>query len=236
MSIIIGAETAKLAGLQIDTMTKLRNGQLTLGHWERFLNLSHEAREERFGDVRKPKPAPPAEPVVKFELLADLGVIVVPADYDHAKCLAAFKMAHEKEFYYFNPGITDVNFPNPSRILKPGDRLRVKVYKQVVRVDTMSVERMDYLKSQNMTVRVGAQGASLVYLQKKDELPKGLWYASFDEKERLWADANGRRVPSVEASSDGDFSFNLGYFVHVWDQGGAFFGFCDEQPNSPLVA
>jgi hypothetical protein len=182
-------------------------------------------------------PAPPAEPTVNFELLADLGVIVVPDDYDHARCLAAFKEAHRIGFYCYNEDITDDHFPNPSRVLKPGDRLRVKAYKQVVRGDTTSVERMKYLKSQNMTVHVGAQGASLVYLQKKDELPKGLWYASFDEKERLWADAVGYHgVPYVEARSGGGFHFDLGCFERDWTQDDAFLGFCDEQPNSPLVA
>lgn len=45
----IGADAAKLAGLQIDALTKFRSGQLSLDHFERFLNLSPEAREDRFG-------------------------------------------------------------------------------------------------------------------------------------------------------------------------------------------
>lgn len=56
MSSIIGADAARLAGLQIDTLQKVRNGQLTLEEWERFNNLSPEARAERFGDGKKPKP------------------------------------------------------------------------------------------------------------------------------------------------------------------------------------
>jgi hypothetical protein len=59
----IGADAAKLAGLQIDALTKFRSGQLSLDHLERFLNLSPEAREDRFGTnwravVTQPKPTP----------------------------------------------------------------------------------------------------------------------------------------------------------------------------------
>ncbi len=61
MSNIIGADAAKLAGLQIDTLQKVRNSQITLVHWERFNNLSPEEREARFGDQWKPTPAAVAE-------------------------------------------------------------------------------------------------------------------------------------------------------------------------------
>src|SRR3989344_5485494 len=53
----IGADAARLAGLQIDTLTKYRVGRVTLDQWERFNNLSPEAREERFGgDWKRPAP------------------------------------------------------------------------------------------------------------------------------------------------------------------------------------
>jgi hypothetical protein len=41
----IGAETAKLAGLQIDTLQKLRDNQLTLDQFEWWNNLSSKIRE-----------------------------------------------------------------------------------------------------------------------------------------------------------------------------------------------
>jgi len=65
----IGADAAKLAGLQIDTLQKVRSGQITLGQWERFNNLSFEERNRLC--------------VVKndFTLLADLGTITVPRNY-----------------------------------------------------------------------------------------------------------------------------------------------------------
>lgn len=54
MSNNIDANTARLAGLQIDQLTKLRVGQITLDQIERFNNLSPEDREERFGDWKRP--------------------------------------------------------------------------------------------------------------------------------------------------------------------------------------
>lgn len=168
----------------------------------------------------------------KFALLADLGTITVPADYKPSMWLAQFKVKHQggkkKSFYGFSDAITDANFSNPSRILKPGDKLRVRAFKQVVGGTTTSTERMDFLRAQN-AVFTGAQGAALVFEQKRDQLPKGKWYASFDEPDRLWRDADGcHRVPVVSAHSDGDFDFSLGGFEYVWNVSRAFFCFCDE--------
>jgi len=201
MSAIIGADAAKLAGLQIDTLQKL---------------------------------TAPAEPTEKFALLVDLGVITVPDDYVHATALATFMKENRKKFYDVNGNIVDANFPNPTRILKPGDKLRVRAFQQIVVGTTTSKERMAFLATKK-AIHTGAHGASLVFEQKRDQLPKGKWYASFDEPDRLWEDANGdHRVTCVKAHSDGGFDFSLGYFEFVWDDSGAFLGFCDLE--QPLVA
>ena len=227
MNTIVDADAAKLAGLQIDTLQKVRSGQITLGQWERFNNLSTDDREAWFGDWKKPESTVPAEPTEKFALLVDLGIITVPADYDHATALKTFGNMNRKKFYYYNDKITDENFPNPTRVLKPGDKLRVRAFKQVVGGTTTSEERMAFLATQK-AIHTGAQGASLVFDQKRDQLPKGKWYASFDEKDRLWADAGGNHwVPHVGCYSDGDFRFNLGYFEDVWYGDSAFLCFCD---------
>ena len=227
MKNIIDTDAAKLAGLQIDTLQKVRNGQVTLGQWERFNNLSSEDREARFGDWKMLEPTASVEPTEKFALLVDLGIITVPDYYDHAMALASFGKKNRKKFYYYNGAITDPNFPNPTRVLKPGDKLRVSAFKQVVGDTTTSEERMAFLATQK-AIHTGAQGASLVFDQKRDQLPKGKWYASFDEKDRLWTDADGRhRVPYVSADSDGDFDFDLGDFERVWNVRNAFFCSCD---------
>ena len=164
----------------------------------------------------------------KFALLVDLGTITVPDDYVHGSRLTTFGKKHRKEFYYYNDEITDENFSNPTRVLKPGDKLRVRAYKQVVSGETTSEERMAFLATQK-AVLVGAQGASLVYEQKRNQLPKGKWYVSFDEKDRLWEGAVGRlRVPFVCAFSDGDFRFSLGAFELPWRDVNVLLCFCDE--------
>lgn len=166
--------------------------------------------------------------VQKFTLLADLGTITVPKGYVHTTALATFKKQNNKMFSFFSDHITDANFPNPTRILKPGDTLRVCAYGHTVKgTETTSHERMAFLKSQN-AVLVGAQGASLVFEQKRQKLPKGKWYASFDEPDRLWVGANGDHgVPGVGADGDGDFRFLLGAFELPWPDSGAFLCFSD---------
>lgn len=241
MNSTLGADAAKLAGLQMDMLAKLRDGTMDIGHLEMFCNLTPDARTERFSDKKKQKQPKtvPAEPVEesteKFALLADLGVITVPDDYDHATWLDKFKAEHETKFRYgYNSNITSANFPKPSRILKPGDKLRVKAWKQIVPGRTTSEERMAFLDGQK-SVYTGAHGAGLVFLEKRKQLPKGYWYASFDKKENLWEDAAGfHRVPFVDAFSDDEFYFGLGDFALVWGDGdSAFFSFCDEvQPSA----
>ncbi|MBI3305539.1 hypothetical protein HYZ82_00170 [Candidatus Nomurabacteria bacterium] len=78
----IEADTAtKLAGLQIDTLQKYRDRQITLDQWERFNNLSPEDREEQFGDWKRPK----AEPVVYLRRLFDRTTFHVPATHGTKK-------------------------------------------------------------------------------------------------------------------------------------------------------
>jgi len=224
-----------LAGLEIDLLQKMRQGHITLGHLEWFNNLSKEARDalvvgEKLTTL---KPAPPVEradlsaQAEKFALLVDLGIIMVPDDYEHATRLASFSKENRKKFYYYNDAINDVNFPNPSRILKAGEKLRVRAFRQIVLGTTTSEERMEFLATQK-AIYTGAQGASLVFEQKRGQLPKGFWYVSFDEKDHLWEDAGGcHRVPVVNARSDGDFNFDLGSFEDVWGDGDALLCFCD---------
>jgi len=232
MSTIIEADAATLAGLQIDFLQKVRGGHITIDHIRWFNGLSKDARDAYVLNGKPAaKPETPPEPTKKFALLKDLGIMVVPADYVHGKQLARFNKEYGAELYDFNKAITDGNFPHPSRILKPGDRLHVYAYHQIVGGTTTSDERMAYLAEQKHDVYTGAQGATLVYKQKKDELPKGKWYASFDKPENLYEDSDrNHRVPDVNAGSGGGFKLDLGYFESVWYGLNAFFGFCDEKP------
>ncbi|MFA6056208.1 MAG: hypothetical protein WC769_12635 [Thermodesulfovibrionales bacterium] len=163
----------------------------------------------------------------RFELLVDLGIVTVPDDYVHEKQLKMFKGKNGEKFYYYNDDITDKHFSNPTRILKPGDKLWLRTFKQIAPGSTTSEDRMKFLASKK-AIHVGAQGASLVFDQKRNQLPKGYWYCSFDEKDRLWKDADGRRrVPVVDADTDGDFRFDLGDFERAWAGHSVLLCFCD---------
>ncbi|MDP2934305.1 MAG: hypothetical protein Q8N59_00835 [bacterium] len=163
----------------------------------------------------------------KFGLFKDLGITTVPDDYVHSTRLASFEKENRKKFYYWNDATTDKNFAKATTKLVPGRKLHVKVFKQIVSGTTTSEECLAFLKSQN-AVLTGAQGASLVFEQKREDLPKGYWYLSFDEKEALWKDAVGyHRVPYVDRYSDGDWYFDLGYFEYVWRDHYCLLCFCD---------
>lgn len=218
MNTIIGADAAKLAGLQIDMLQKVRSGHLTLAHIEWWQNLPREERDRLSGAI---------SPDPRFTLVKTLD-IVVPSDYVHPTQLATFKKEYKDKCYFYNDAITDANFGKVTTQLTPGRKFKVKVFKQTVAGVTTSKERMAFLRSQN-AVFTGAQGASLVFAQKRQELPKGYWYSSFDEKEALWQDADGyRRVPHVDAYSDGYFVFDLGDFGLEWLDDGCLLCFCDE--------
>ncbi len=218
MNTIIGADTAKLAGLQIDMLQKFRSGHLTLAHVEWWQNLP-KAERDRLSGATTPDP--------RFTLVTVLD-ITVPADYVHATQLTTFKNEHQKNCYFYNDNITDANFAKVTTPLTPGRKFKVKVWKQSVAGTTTSEERLAFLRSQK-AVFTGAQGASLVFAQCRQMLQKGYWYASFDEKDSLCQDADGGHgVPHVDANSDGDFAFDLGHFEIDWHDGLCLLCFCDE--------
>ena len=140
--------------------------------------------------------------------------------------LALFAQANREKLAYYNSGITDANFPKPSRILMPGQRLAVQAFKQIVVGSTTSIERMEFLRSQN-AVFVGAQGLTLVFDQKRNQLAKNKKYVSSDERDRFWSVSLGFRVPELLADSRGGFSLRLGYFGPVWDDGTLLLCFCE---------
>ncbi len=168
----------------------------------------------------------------RFEFLKSFDV-TVPEGYDHATRLDTFRAAHQndtnKEFYSYNGAITDANFSKATTKLTTGRQFTVKVFGITERVT--SDDCLAKLRSEK-AVLVGAQGSSLAYEQKKDELPKGKWSVSFDEKKALWQDESGnRRVPDVFARSDGDFRFGLGGFGGGWGSDVVLLCFCDKESS-----
>ena len=154
--------------------------------------------------------------------------ITVPANYRHVTQLATFKRGHKKNCYSYSHAITDANFAKATTVLTPGRKFKVKIWKQMVGGMTTSIERLAFLKSQK-AVFTGAQGASLVFAQKRHALPKGYWYVSFDEKDALFEYEEGYHgVPSVYAGSHGDFHFDLGPFECDWRDAHCLLCFCEE--------
>jgi hypothetical protein len=163
-------------------------------------------------------------PDARFEMLNSFE-IEVPEGYDHATRLDAFALEHRNEFFFYNDAITDQNFGSPTIRLEPGRKLKVTVFE--IKKTVSSEDCFAFLKGQEALL-VGAQGASLVYEQKKEKLPVGKWSLSFDEKDRLWIDSDGRhRVPRVCRCSDGDYQFGLGYYGRDWPSGRCLLCFSD---------
>lgn len=152
----------------------------------------------------------------KFSLIADLGIIRVPPRYEHSTRLAWFRSRYGKKLSFYDEDIFDQNFTNPSRILKPRDKLRVRVFKQNVKSST-GEERIAFLIAQG-AVFTGAQGASLALEFKRDRLPEnGGMFLSMDKEECLPND-QWKKVPCINRNYDRsrqanwDFLFSLGSF------------------------
>lgn len=171
----------------------------------------------------------------RFTLVSSFEM-TVPDNYDHDTQLANFASFAEKKsekFYYFNDSINDANYAKASNRLVPGGTYGVKIFQITTRVT--STDCLAFLKSQK-AILVGAQGISLARQKAKEKFSIGRWTVSFDEKDALWEDSDGlHRVPCINRSSDGDWTFHLGYFEHDWDDDYCLFCLCDlsaEQADS----
>lgn len=208
----IGAGTTKLADLQIDLLSKIRNEIIGLDDLEWFLNLSQEERNKFFPDPDK-----------RFKISKEFK-IKIPKNYKHETQLATFSKKYKKQFYYFNEDITDENFSKVTDKLVAGKTYTVKIISILQKVSSEDCIRV--LKKNN-AIFGGAQVASITYQLKKNELPKGKFYLSFDEKNSLWEDADGNhRVPRLYHYDDGVFSFRLRYFERDWYGGSCLLAVC----------
>ena len=163
-----------------------------------------------------------SQPDNRFELINSFE-ITVPADYVHATRLTSFGKAHKKKFYYYNPELTDANFAKTPALV-PGKKFLVKAFQIKGRVT--SDDCLTQLKRVKATL-IGAQGASLAYEQKKDELTVSRWSLSFDEKDNLPFVVGYHGVPCVNRYSDGAFVFNLDIFGNDWNDYYVLLAFCD---------
>ena len=159
-------------------------------------------------------PLDPARLAGMFRLIADLGTVEMPSLLTlirHSKHKKVMRKEQSKSTV--DPRINDQNFSNPSRVLKLGDRLQVRLFTVVGYASPD--ESLAFLKLQG-AVFTGVQGAALVYEQKRYVLPKMVRCYSFDEQDRLWVDpADGSHrtlVPSVIAVTDIQFCLHLSSF------------------------
>ena len=146
----------------------------------------------------------------KFGTLSDLGIITAPPDFVPVS--------------EFEGG----SFPNPSWVIRPGQRIWVRAHNQVVSGTTTSEERLAFLASLESYLP-SAQGASLILEQKPELLPGRQWYGFFDKREHLWEDVESRdfRVPGILVGG-GSFLPDLGFFKRPWNGFYSFLSFCDE--------
>lgn len=145
-----------------------------------------------------------------FTLAHDFGTVTIPNCYQHETALTRFT---EKSpltsmySWYRSDNVDYAQYGNPTRILKPGERFYVRAFQQTRR-STYVPERMAFLAEQG-AVLVGAQGAVLVWEQKRNELVFGKMYVSYDTPDRLPIKKGGKHlVPAIHRWwSDGSITF-----------------------------
>ena len=177
------------------------------------------------------EPVVPATPCEKFYFVKEIKV-TIPKDYDHSTRLNSFDKKNRKKFYGYNDLITDENFARVTTQLVPGKTYTVKIF-GITSGEVVTSDECLTKYREEKALLVGAQGASVVWEQQREELPKGKWYASFDEKGNLPVAGGYHRVPYVFAHSYGDFYFDLGGFEVDWDDVDYLLCFCDEQSSEP---
>lgn len=126
-------------------------------------------------------------------------------------------------WYYINSDLTAENFPIPEKIETEGWKL--------IRMDKSfsSQEALDKIKADGCRP-ANAYELALWSEKHREEIPKEHWCLAFGQ---LWQDAIGyHRVPRVDAYSDGDFKFGLGYFGRPWGPVSCLLAFCDSSLSS----
>lgn len=152
----IGVDAAKLAGLMVDIMQKLRNGSITIDHLNMFA-CSKAKRDYLLNPFRE---------AMSFE-------IKIPDDYEHKKQLSRFI---SKNVIPVEKNITDENFSKASHQFTPGETYIVKVY---LVESAYSQSCIDFLVSKGALL-TGAQGLSIVWEKIKDFAPKDITDIPFE--------------------------------------------------------
>jgi len=138
----------------------------------------------------------------RYSVWADLGIIIVPNDYEHRTRLDLFSERFSQDFECgFDIGIADKNFPLASSYFDPGKKYLVRIMKQVTPGRTPHGERMAFLKTMG-AVFPGIRGLSLVWELKKDMLKdlalQTFHLVSLDWETVLWhKPGEGIQMPGI---------------------------------------
>ncbi len=132
---------------------------------------------------------------MSFRLVADLGVITAMPDYVPETRLRDFRTLYEAEFYVFEKRIDDANFAKVTDKLSPGQ----KIHGEIFELSGEVYEKQLKFLQEKGALRVGAQGISLAWEQKRTSFPKDHWYTIYspDEKDRLPETKDGYEPGSV---------------------------------------
>jgi len=162
------------------------------------------------------------------DLLNGKGTFTVPTDYNHDTQVDVFgkKTRKLKSTYYYNNELTSKNFSKATNKLVPGKTYTIKMFP--ISETVQSEDCLAFLASNNATL-VGAQGLTALQKDQPEIFPTGKYTVSFDEKDTLWKDADGRHgVSGVgRCSDDGGWEFRLGFFELSWSSGSVLVCFCD---------
>lgn len=123
---------------------------------------------------------PPPRPRVEFSLLRDLGIIQVPEGYAPDTYMSSFRERHRPDFVsMFKQQADTFLTEHATRILRAGERFRVRIFAQDHGEMTTSEERVAFLQGHG-AVYLGACGLMLLWEQKRDVLPRNMWHTSFE--------------------------------------------------------
>ena len=145
-----------------------------------------------------------------FKLVGDLGTILVPDNFSQKNWLLNFYEEVKEFFYFFDRNINDKNFFNSSYILVPGEKFEVLIYIKITSGIITHKEALDFISSHKGFSLLGAQGLSIVCLQRMDDLSKGFKYLSLDKRNSLWKDNFFKRkvrIPCLVTYKDKGPSF-----------------------------
>jgi len=221
MKSVIDADAAKLAGLQIDLLQKLRAGHITLEQLEWFTHLSGDNRDKLVAvnlpasKCVLPTDSRPILSTEKYGMFWDFGIITVPVDFRHATCLGKIREECGRKFNFFHGDITDEKCSHPTRTLKFGDKFHVRIFRQSINATGTMEERMQFLAAQRV-VYTGVQGLALIIEHWYDQLPNGYRYNSLDREEALPHLGDYPMVPYLRVLPKGIYEFCFNHFHRVW--------------------